>query len=142
MDGVFLDCMMGAPERVFHRCSTVLMNDEEIPKDGDVMLERMFNEALIQMGSLGDTVLGESDRLSRKMFAQACSGFADRQYHRDEGPQESWRFLGLMSFSDPIQENAVTAIEKCRLAGVKVSSESSTCNSALSITSLGNSHFW
>jgi hypothetical protein len=47
-------------------------------------------------------------------------GFADRQYHRDEGPQENWRFLGLMSFSDPIQENAVTAIEKCRLAGVKV----------------------
>jgi magnesium-transporting ATPase (P-type) len=26
-----------------------------------------------------------------------------------------------MSFSDPIKENAVTAIEKCRLAGVKVS---------------------
>jgi hypothetical protein len=47
-------------------------------------------------------------------------GFADRQYHRDEGPQETWRFLGLLSFSDPIQENAVTAIEKCRLAGVKV----------------------
>jgi magnesium-transporting ATPase (P-type) len=48
------------------------------------------------------------------------SGFADRQYDREEGPQENWRFLGLMSFSDPIQENAVTAIEKCRLAGVKV----------------------
>jgi len=47
-------------------------------------------------------------------------GFADRQYHRDDGPRENWRFLGLMSFSDPIQENAVTAIEKCRLAGVKV----------------------
>ena len=28
-----------------------------------------------------------------------------------------------MSFSDPIQENAVTAIEKCRLAGVKVKFE-------------------
>lgn len=25
-----------------------------------------------------------------------------------------------MSFSDPIRENAATAIEKCRLAGVKV----------------------
>ena len=47
-------------------------------------------------------------------------GFADRQYHRKEDPQENWRFLGLMSFSDPFQENAVTAIEKCRLAGVKV----------------------
>ena len=126
MDGVFLDCMMGAPERVFHRCSTVLMNDEEIPKDGDVMLERMFNEALIQMGSLGETVLGKSERVSKEKFASACSGFADRQYHRDEGPQESWRFLGLMSFSDPIQDIAVTAIEKCRLAGVKVSSENST----------------
>lgn len=47
-------------------------------------------------------------------------GFADRQYHREDGIQEGWRFLGLMSFSDPVQENAVTAIEKCRLAGVKV----------------------
>ncbi|CAF1033355.1 unnamed protein product [Rotaria sp. Silwood1] len=104
MEGMYLDCMMGAPERIFHRCATVFLNDEEIPKDGDIVLERMFNEALIQMASLGETVLG----------------FADRQYHRDDGPQENWRFLGLMSFSDPIQEKAVTAIEKCRLAGVKV----------------------
>ncbi|CAF4159291.1 unnamed protein product, partial [Rotaria magnacalcarata] len=85
MEGMHLDCMMGAPERIFHRCSTVLLNDEEIPNDGDIVLERMFNETLIQMASLGETVLG----------------FADRQYHRDEGPQENWRFLGLMSFSDP-----------------------------------------
>lgn len=56
---MLLDCMMGAPERVFHRCSTVLLNDEEIPTDGDLVLERMFNEALIQMGSLGETVLGQ-----------------------------------------------------------------------------------
>ncbi|CAF1577370.1 unnamed protein product [Rotaria sp. Silwood1] len=105
MEGMYLDCMMGAPERIFHRCATVFLNDEEIPKDGDIVLERMFNEALIQMASLGETVLG----------------FADRQYHRDDGPQENWRFLGLMSFSDPIQEDAVTtAIRKCRLAGVKV----------------------
>ncbi|CAF1597765.1 unnamed protein product, partial [Adineta ricciae] len=104
MEGMFLDCMMGAPERVFHRCSSVIIDDEEEPTDGNLALERMFNESLIQMGSLGDTVLG----------------FAERQYHRDDGPQENWRFLGLMSFSDPIQENAVTAIEKCRLAGVKV----------------------
>ncbi len=54
-----LDCMMGAPERVFHRCSTVLLNDEELPTDGDIVLERMFNESLIQMGSLGETVLGK-----------------------------------------------------------------------------------
>jgi magnesium-transporting ATPase (P-type) len=134
MDGVFLDCMMGAPERVFHRCSTVLMNDEEIPKDGDMVLERMFNEALIQMGSLGETVLGKSESVSIDIFALVCSGFADRQYHRDEGAQESWRFLGLMSFSDPIQDNAVTAIEKCRLAGVKVSSTHSPWMSTLKST--------
>lgn len=48
-------------------------------------------------------------------------GFADRQYHREDGVQENWRFLGLMSFSDPMQENAMTAIEKCHLAGVRVS---------------------
>lgn len=59
MEGMHLDCMMGAPERIFHRCSTVLINDEDIPKDGDIVLERMFNESLIHMGSLGDTVLGK-----------------------------------------------------------------------------------
>lgn len=58
MDGMHLDCMMGAPERVFHRCATVLINDEEIPRDEDNVLERMFNESLIQMASLGETVLG------------------------------------------------------------------------------------
>lgn len=59
MDGMHLDCMMGAPERIFHRCSSVLINDEEIPNDGDPALERMFNESLIQMASLGETVLGK-----------------------------------------------------------------------------------
>jgi hypothetical protein len=59
MEGMYLDCMMGAPERIFHRCATVLINDDEIPKDGDIVLERMFNETLIQMGSLGETVLGK-----------------------------------------------------------------------------------
>ncbi|CAF0737223.1 unnamed protein product [Didymodactylos carnosus] len=99
---VNLDCMMGAPERVFGRCATVYVNDDEIPKDAN--MERLFNEACIQMGSLGDTVLG----------------FADRQYNRGDENQETWRFLGLISLSDPIQENVITAIEKCRLAGVKV----------------------
>jgi hypothetical protein len=63
MEGMYLDCMMGAPERVFHRCATVLFNDEEIAKDGDVVLERMFNETVIQMGSLGETVLGKKKDL-------------------------------------------------------------------------------
>ncbi|CAF0722465.1 unnamed protein product [Didymodactylos carnosus] len=99
---VHLDCMMGAPERVFGRCAAVFFNDDEVVKDAN--MERLFNEACIQMGSLGDTVLG----------------FADRQYDRGEENQEIWRFLGLISFSDPIQDNAITAIKKCRLAGVKV----------------------
>ncbi len=59
MEGMFLECMMGAPERIFHRCASVLINDDEVPKDGDIVLERMFNESLIQMGSLGETVLGK-----------------------------------------------------------------------------------
>lgn len=127
MEGMFLDCMMGAPERVFHRCSTVLLNDEEIPTDGDVMLERMFTEALIQMASLGETVLGRQrksqvqTKIERNLLNKHL-GFADRQYHRDDTTQEGWRFLGLMSFSDPLRDNAVTAVEKCRLAGVRVRS--------------------
>lgn len=119
-----LDCMMGAPERVFHRCATVLINDDEIPRDGDIVLERMFNESLIQMASLGETVLGRiSIEISRRINSSIfySIGFADRQYHREDGAQENWRFLGLMSFSDPMQENAMTAIEKCHLAGVRVS---------------------
>ena len=59
IDGMFLDCMMGAPERVFHRCATFLLNDEDVFKDDDLTIERMFNDALIQMGSLGETVLGK-----------------------------------------------------------------------------------
>ncbi len=66
-------------------------------------------------------LVGKINFEESKMLIFLIIGFADRQYHRDDGPQENWRFLGLMSFSDLIQENAVTAIEKCRLAGVKVS---------------------
>ncbi len=74
MDKMHLDCMMGAPERVFHRCSTVLLNDEELPTDGDIVLERMFNESLIQMGSLGETVLGKIFQMESVSHKRVVTG--------------------------------------------------------------------
>ena len=73
MEGMHLDCMMGAPERVFHRCTTVLINDEEIPRDGDIVLERMFNESVIQMASLGETVLGKISPTTCHSFSRSAN---------------------------------------------------------------------
>lgn len=55
-DPRYLLVMKGAPERILDRCSTYLENGVE--KDMDDCFREAFNTAYLEMGELGERVLG------------------------------------------------------------------------------------
>lgn len=48
--------MKGAPERILDRCSTILINGEEVPLDEK--MQEAFNVAYLELGGMGERVLG------------------------------------------------------------------------------------
>ena len=49
--------MKGAPERILDRCSTILINGDDIPLNDE--WKDSFNQAYLELGGLGERVLGE-----------------------------------------------------------------------------------
>ena len=107
--------MKGAPERILDRCSTILINGEEKPLDDE--MKEAFNCAYLELGGLGERVLGFCDLVLDK--EQYPKGY---QFDQDEVnfPLEKMRFVGLMSLIDPPRAAVPDAVAKCRSAGIKV----------------------
>ena len=107
--------MKGAPERILDRCSTILIDGEE--KKMSEEWKEAFNNAYMELGGLGERVLGFCDfYLDKEQFP---SGFPfdgeDLNF-----PLEGLRFVGLMSMIDPPRAAVPDAVTKCRSAGIKV----------------------
>ena len=60
-DPRYLLVMKGAPERILDRCSSVLYEGKELPMDND--FRERFNKAYMELGGLGERVLGTSNSL-------------------------------------------------------------------------------
>ena len=58
-DKRYLLVMKGAPERILDRCSTILINGEEKPLSED--WRDAFNQAYLELGGLGERVLGKDN---------------------------------------------------------------------------------
>merc|ERR1719486_1295686 len=107
--------MKGAPERILERCTTILVNGKEIPLDNE--WKEKFNNAYMELGGLGERVLGFCDfSLPTDKFP---IGF---EFDIDDVnfPLEKLRFVGLMSMIDPPRAAVPDAVSKCRSAGIKV----------------------
>ena len=50
--------MKGAPERILDRCATILIHGEEKPLNEE--WKQAFNQAYLELGGLGERVLGKS----------------------------------------------------------------------------------
>merc|ERR1712142_1279146 len=114
-DPRYLLVMKGAPERIMDRCSMALMNGKDI--DVDETFRNDFNAAYMELGGLGERVLGFCDLvLPTESFPP---GF---QFDGDEVnfPLTGLRFVGLMSMIDPPRAAVPDAVSKCRSAGIKV----------------------
>ncbi|VDK63487.1 unnamed protein product [Gongylonema pulchrum] len=58
-DKSYLLVMKGAPERILDRCTTIMLNGEVVPLDHN--RRKRFEEAYLQLGGMGERVLGFCD---------------------------------------------------------------------------------
>ncbi|CAG5896380.1 unnamed protein product [Menidia menidia] len=107
--------MKGAPERILDRCSTIMVQGQELPLDEN--WREAFQNAYMELGGLGERVLGfchlnlPSSQFPRG-FTFDCDG--------TNFPTEQLCFLGLISMIDPPRAAVPDAVGKCRSAGIKV----------------------
>ncbi|XP_040308386.1 sodium/potassium-transporting ATPase subunit alpha-4 [Herpailurus yagouaroundi] len=106
--------MKGAPERILEFCSTYLLNGEEYPIDEK--MKSKFQDAYLELGGLGERVLGFCFLNLPTTFSK---GF---KFDTDEinFPMEDLCFVGLISMIDPPRAAVPDAVGKCRSAGIKV----------------------
>nr|XP_002737354.1 PREDICTED: sodium/potassium-transporting ATPase subunit alpha-1 isoform X1 [Saccoglossus kowalevskii] len=114
-DKRYLLVMKGAPERILDRCTTVLMHGKEIPLDDEI--KEAFNNAYLELGGLGERVLGFCQYLLPE--DEFPLGF---EFNADDVnfPLDGLCFVGLMSMIDPPRAAVPDAVGKCRSAGIKV----------------------
>ncbi|XP_076847245.1 sodium/potassium-transporting ATPase subunit alpha-3b [Brachyhypopomus gauderio] len=114
-DNRYLLVMKGAPERILDRCSTILLQGKEQPMDEE--LKEAFQNAYLELGGLGERVLGFCHVLLPE--DQYPKGFAfdtdDVNFQTD-----NLCFVGLISMIDPPRAAVPDAVGKCRSAGIKV----------------------
>ncbi|KAI0231032.1 Sodium/potassium-transporting ATPase subunit alpha [Lamellibrachia satsuma] len=111
----FLLVMKGAPERILDRCATIMINGHE-----ETMTQEWrdsFNQAYLDLGGLGERVLGFCDfYLPLEEFPTGYPFDSDAENF----PLTGLRFVGLMSMIDPPRAAVPDAVGKCRSAGIKV----------------------
>ncbi|QQP54484.1 Sodium/potassium-transporting ATPase subunit alpha, partial [Caligus rogercresseyi] len=114
-DRRYILVMKGAPERILERCSTILIDGQELPLTQD--WKNKFNSAYMELGGLGERVLGFCDQqLNLQKYPEGYPFDADDVNF----PIEGLRFVGLMSMIDPPRAAVPDAVAKCRSAGIKV----------------------
>jgi len=107
--------MKGAPERILDRCSTIMLNGEE--QELDKEYRDKFNQAYLELGGLGERVLGFCDYvLPKEQFPKGYPFDAEEENF----PLTGLRFVGLMAMIDPPRAAVPDAVGKCRSAGIKV----------------------
>ncbi|CAD5115943.1 DgyrCDS4873 [Dimorphilus gyrociliatus] len=114
-DRRYLVVMKGAPERILDRCSTIFINNEEKPLTDE--WRESFNQAYLELGGLGERVLGFCDYfLPLDQYPEGYKFDSDEENF----PLTGLRFVGLMSMIDPPRAAVPDAVAKCRSAGIKV----------------------
>jgi sodium/potassium-transporting ATPase subunit alpha len=111
----YLLTMIGAPERIFDRCSSILVNGQEQRLSS--AWRQAFHHAYLKIGGMGERLIGICDRkLSIEEFPMEYPFDADLENF----PQTDLRFLGMISLIDPPRVGVPEAVARCRSAGVKV----------------------
>ncbi|KAH7951896.1 hypothetical protein HPB52_015020 [Rhipicephalus sanguineus] len=114
-DPSYILLMKGAPERILDRCSTIFINGKEKVLDDE--MKEAFNNAYLELGGLGERVIGFCDyKLPTDKYPPGYPFDADEQNF----PLTGLRFLGLVSMIDPPRAAVPDAVAKCRSAGIKV----------------------
>jgi len=116
-NGKHLLVMKGAPEIVFARCKTILINGED--KIIDDLVSQEFRSACSKLGGMGQRVLAFVDlHLDSEKFPPNYEFSTEGD--EPNFPMNNLRLVGLMSMIDPPKATVPDAVAKCRSAGIKV----------------------
>nr|CAH0099301.1 unnamed protein product [Daphnia galeata] len=107
--------MKGAAERISALCSTILVNEREIPMDDE--WRKKIDDAYLKLGGLGERVIGFCD--FQLPAADFPVGFKF-DIENINFPIKDLRFVGLMSMIDPPRAAVPDAVRLCRSAGIRV----------------------
>ena len=115
--------MKGAPERILARCSSILVYNEEKGREEEVPIteewEKAFSEAVEDLGSRGERVLGFCHLfLDEKKFPERFQFDVDSEI--PNFPLQELTFCGLISMIDPPRPTVPEAVRVCKEAGVRV----------------------
>ncbi|XP_017072978.2 sodium/potassium-transporting ATPase subunit alpha, partial [Drosophila eugracilis] len=114
-DGYFIVEMKGAQKRILDRCDMIIIQGQSVKLTPTLKME--FEEAYLEMGGMGERVLGFADLiLPRSQYPVSYEFSAEPPNF----PLENLRFLGLISLIDPPRAAVPDAVAKCRSAGVRV----------------------
>lgn len=113
----YLLCLKGAPERILERCTTYL-TDEGVYSVNDPAFQESYQKAYQQLGGFGERVIGLAHL--ELPAANFPLGYNFTVEPTPNFPMSSLRFAGLISMVDPARPGVEEAVEKCRLAGIKV----------------------
>lgn len=111
----YLLVMKGAPERILERCTSILLDGKE--EEMDEKHKADFNAAYLELGGMGERVLGFCDFVLPKDKFPKGFKFETEEVNF---PIDGLRFVGLMSMIDPPRAAVPDAVAKCRSAGIKV----------------------
>ncbi|XP_006037826.1 potassium-transporting ATPase alpha chain 1 [Alligator sinensis] len=107
--------MKGAPERILERCASILIKGQELPLDAQ--WQEAFHTAYVQLGGLGERVLGFCHLyLDERQFPPGFAFDAEEPNF----PTSGLCFAGLVSMIDPPRATVPDAVAKCRTAGIRV----------------------
>ncbi|OTF77675.1 hypothetical protein BLA29_002373 [Euroglyphus maynei] len=105
----YLLCMKGAPERILDRCTTVLLDGDN--RIIDEQFRNDFNAAYMELGGLGERVIGFCDYpLPIDKYPPGYPFDPDEENF----PLDCLRFIGLISMIDPPRAAVPDAVAKCR----------------------------
>ena len=113
----FMLIMKGAPERIWGRCSKILVHGE--PREITDYWNSKFEEANSTLGKNGERVLAFAN-----IYLKAKDYERDRHFIMKEEdknyPMEGLTFIGLVALNDPPRVYVDQSVDKCRRAGIKV----------------------
>lgn len=107
--------MKGASEKIIEKCSTILIDGQEIPLDETI--KEKYNSAYLNLGGCGERVIGFCDLLLTDFHVREDEVI---QFEDSRIPKENYRFLGLISMIDPPRPTVPNAVYECRSAGIKI----------------------
>jgi len=109
--------MKGAPERIFGRCSHILINGEEVKVTE--FHEEAFANANKELGGQGEWVLAFA-----RIYLDPTKFPKDFKFNMQKDqynfPMQDLCFIGIVSLNDPPRKYVDYSVVKCRRAGIKV----------------------